>query len=519
MSASKSSWIHTTFPLPRPEYAKQPESLLTDLLWNSKGSSLATTPNGGNSYLDELTRLRGEKKNSPTNRLIPLRSRGGKLGTTTETVPIAEQTSLNTMITMSDETQKLTRALLESIFAPQSRGDKAFACVPVRPDSIILQTLQGLVNKDGPPDLARAIEVVGWLGGSNDQGHVAALFLDVFSRRAGVQEGLTGLIDNIFPLIAQHTWATLLIKNGNTTSSLQPWPDVSAMNVKVEDLSVLAGCNKTPFRWFWKKWSALCDPANDWYDKLPERRFIDWATCLLRTGLAFAYLWEADFFCKVHEALVERAKAPSEMCTMSSLRLLTREGTTLAAIESPHLPAVRKHAWSTLSTLIARGYVARKRFEDYLESGHPFPASLGDSIETIVEKWIDSLSTSATLTDLASPLQIEPQTAKNTKEFVRYLLQPRSSDDDSADQADFYYLVRSNSKSLWFQPGPEWLVVVTSLLSTRIGGQCTLGMLLDDLAGLGVRVERWVLVNMLEEAGLSVDSPDADNALLIRSGF
>lgn len=519
MSTSKSSWIHTIFPLPRPEYAKQPESLLTDLLWNSKGSSLATIPNGGNSYLDELARLRGEKKNPPTDRLIPLRSRGGKPGTTTETVPIAEQVPINTLITTGADTQKLTRSLLGSIFAPQSRGDKSFACVPIHPEAIVLQTLQGLVNKDGPPDLAKAIEVVGWLGGSNDQGHVAALFLDVFSRRAGIQDGLTGLIDNIFPLMAQYTWATLLSKHVNTTSSLQSWPGVYAMSMNGGVPSVLARCNRTPFQWFWKKWSSLCDPANGWYDRLPERRFIDWATCLLRTSLAFAYLWEANFFCKVHETLVERTKVPNETGTMFSLRSLTREGTTLATIESPHLAAVRKHAWSTLSTLIARGYVARKRFEDYLESGYPFPASLGDSIETTVEKWINSLSASGTLAELAAPLQIELQTAKNTKEFVRYLLQPRSSDDDSADQADFYYLARTNSKSFWFQPGPEWLVVVTSLLSTRIGGQCTLGMLLDDLAGLGVRVERWVLVNMLEEAGLSVDSPDADNALLIRSGF
>ncbi len=61
--------------------------------------------------------------------------------------------------------------------------------------------------------------------------------------------------------------------------------------------------------------------------------------------------------------------------------------------------------------------------------------------------------------------------------------------------------------------------MVTSLLCGHVGGQCTLGMLLEDLRQLGIQVERWILVDMLENAGLSVDSPDADNALLIRSGF
>jgi hypothetical protein len=97
---------------------------------------------------------------------------------------------------------------------------------------------------------------------------------------------------------------------------------------------------------------------------------------------------------------------------------------------------------------------------------------------------------------------------------------PRSSDDDLVDQADFYYLARTNSsRSVWLHPGPEWLVVIASLLCQKPGGQCTLGQLLDDLAVLGIQVERSVLVALLEQAGLSTDSPDADNAIVIRAGF
>ncbi len=120
---------------------------------------------------------------------------------------------------------------------------------------------------------------------------------------------------------------------------------------------------------------------------------------------------------------------------------------------------------------------------------------------------------------LGAPLQPQRRTANNQKEFVRYLLLERSSDDDFVDQADFYYLARSNSRHLWFHSGPEWLVVVTSLLCESPGGHCTLGSLLQDLSCLGVAVDRSTLVGLLEEAGLSTDSPDADNALVIRSGF
>ena len=97
---------------------------------------------------------------------------------------------------------------------------------------------------------------------------------------------------------------------------------------------------------------------------------------------------------------------------------------------------------------------------------------------------------------------------------------PRSSDDDLVDQADFYFLARTNSsRKVWLHPGPEWLVVVASLLCQTPGGQCTLGQLSDDLGILGIQVERSVLVALLDQAGMSADSPDADNAIVIRAGF
>src|SRR5437763_16460992 len=96
--STSTSWINTILPLPRPEYAKQPESLLTDLLWHSRGSNLSSTPTGSGTYLDELAKLRQDKKKDPpTDRLIPLRARGGK-SSTTDTIPIAERTVVSATI-------------------------------------------------------------------------------------------------------------------------------------------------------------------------------------------------------------------------------------------------------------------------------------------------------------------------------------------------------------------------------------------------------------------------------------
>jgi len=503
------AWITEILPLDRPEYAKQPEALLTDLVWRSVGSSL--------SNVIPLSR------DSSLVRLVPRRVHGRKPGLV-ETMPIAEETDACALILSPSGVRMPVGALLNSVLAPKSRGDKSLACVPVHPDAVVLQTLHGLVSKLGPPNLAKVIETVGWLGGSGGRGYVAHSLLEAMSQQANSDEGFTGLVDTLFPEIAKYTWSEL-VKSFPGAAGVPPeWPGVGPTETLDSSLgpSILANYKWTPFRWFWEKWDMLCN--NGWYNVLPARRFIDWATCLLRTGLSFAYLWEADFFVKLHACISEKLSNQenhrgSQTAARDSLQSMLRNGTILATIEAPRVPATQKHAWNALSTLLARGYVTRKRFEEHLSrSLFSTPRDVKD-VWSIVEAWIDSLLPQDMET-LSEPLQVDSNTAPNTREFVRYLLLPRSSDDDTRDQADFYYLARTNSRRLvWFQPGPEWLVVVTSLLGKYPGGKCTLGMLLDDLRMLGLRVERGVLVGMLEEAGLSMDSPDADNALVIQAGF
>ena len=282
----------------------------------------------------------------------------------------------------------------------------------------------------------------------------------------------------------------------------------------------LASAHFTPFRWFWTKWSNLCDPANGWRDALPARRFTDWSLCLLRTALAFAYLWEAEFFRRLHGAIAETRSAPRATLAIGVTSLL-RDKARLASIEAADVPPSEKNSWPALETLLMQGYMAREAIERVLEEQpHDLDVSTVDrrTLTNRIATWINEFPRIGGC-GLERRLEAQSNTAKNTREFVRYLLIPRVSDDDTADQADFYFLARSNQRSFWFEPGPEWLVVVCSLLSHRPSGHCTLGELVDDLAALGIQCERSVLVRLLEEAGLSNDSPDADNALVIRSAF
>jgi hypothetical protein len=516
MRDSEKNWLDAQIPFPRPEYAKQTEALLTDLLWRSEGSSLSQSPSGG--LFGQLAHLRqggAAASASDPERLIPQKRTAGS-GRLLETFPLAKSADLSGLVWSPSAAEFPTAALLESAVAPRARGDRADACVPIHPSLIALQTLHGLVNKQSPANLAAAIETMGWLGGAGALGSVAATFLAVFSDSASPQHGFTGLVENAYPLIAASVWEALPDHFGLDSASWPLWPTLQPFGSMANRAALLATYEQTPFRWFWDKWKTLCESQNGWYKSLPARRFVDWAMCLLRTGLAFSYLWEAEFFCRLHECVSSRRQTNATLPAIHRIRNLLMDGAVLGVLEPSDVPASEKAIWPATSELLARGYEARRRIYDLLDGDNNTPN--GTATVEILENWIASLS-GTQLDEIAAPLQTQPRTANNQKEFVRYLLLPRSSDDDAMDQADFYYLARTNSRHVWLHPGPEWLVVLTSLLGQKPNGQCTLGMVLEDLARLGIRAERSVLVALLEEAGLTTDSPDADNALVIHSGF
>ena len=513
---SPDHWLDALLPFPRPEYAKQTESLLTDLIWRSPGSSLATAV-AGEALIEQLPRLKalsGVSALPEPKRLVPLKQRGGS-PKIRETLPIAVALGTAERVAVPQGTTPPTEPILRSLFAPQARGDKSFACVPVHPSVVALQTLHGLVNKESPANLADAIETMGWLGGAANYGEVASVFLSAFQAIPTTRQGSTGAVEWLLPEIARHTWAGLPAAFGAVIPDWPSWPEVVPNPAVPRTRSLLFPYAQTPFTWFWRKWQSLCSPGNRWHELLPARRFVDWSLCLLRTGLAFSYLWEAEFYCRLHERIAIRAGTTSATA-VNRLDSLLSNGVPLATIEPTSVPASQKGMWPATSELIARGWKARDLIFSQIGHDQTFPA--GPSVPISLENWVQGLLT-AQINEIGVALQTGPKTANNQKEFVKYLLLPRSSDDDSVDQADFYYLARTNSKHTWFRPGPEWLVVVTSLLCGTPGGECTLGELTRDLSCLGIRVERSVLVGLLEEAGLSTDSPDADNALVIRSGF
>ncbi len=242
--------------------------------------------------LSEIT-SRGVGSGADAQRLVPRKRQGGSQKLT-ETYALAENAEVSHVV-ISPVDQSPVGALLNSILAPRARGDKSDACVPIYPSAVAFQTLHGIVNKQNPANLAFAVESIGLMGGSGARGAVAKAFLDVYRAKAAVRENATAFLDEIVDAVAAATWKEMWARSG---ASGPEWPtEISGVTLQPSDLPT-SRLASTPFRWFWNKWSRLCDPNRGWFEALPTRRFVDWAMCLLRTGLSFSYLWESEFYCR-----------------------------------------------------------------------------------------------------------------------------------------------------------------------------------------------------------------------------
>lgn len=512
------NWLTTTLlPLDRPEYSKQTEALLTDLLWRSPGSSLFIK-SIEKSYLDEYLADRETFDGQSLKRIVFERI-GKKTQKVVESLPLARGTDLSGVVG-GEGVAACLDTLLDSLKAPRSRSYRSISAVPLHPDLIVLQTLPGIVNKNSPPNVADIIEHVGRLGGSDGIGAVAHRFLQAFNSAPAVQAGLSGFSSEAFARIAAQVWTQM---DSMGPSSGTPWPAWPGVRAQDYDLGgpilPISTLSMTPFRWFWTKWETLCAADKGWIAHLPQRRWLDWALTLLRTGLAFVYLWEAELLVRIRERLVERQTGVAAGPERDRLNSFLAGQFTLVSVQPLRVPPSQKRVWSALASGIAKGHAFRKHLGDWLDNPDNSPSELGTGeLSTSLNDWIDGLTTSQ-LAELAAPLSISSSTATNTKEFIKYLMLARSADDDSSDQADLYFLSRSQRSDFWIDLGPEWLVVETAMLAGMPGGKCTLRQLLDDLAFLGIAIDRPTVVALLESTGLSADSPDADDALVIESGF
>ncbi len=386
------------------------------------------------------------------------------------------------------------RGIANSMTSVVAGKARSIGALPISAQTSLLQDPRGVVGVMNPPDYALILEQLFCLG----IGPVASAS-DLWTRAVEHR-----VATDSFARAIDQASGNALLPAGRTRISMETIEPSSGvgemMSAWANEKSELNNFSN-PMIWFTRRWREITDPA--WVGALPARRWVDWASTVLRHAIAFGFLWEARYYRRLAEACFSQEAEIDEStfrnATNSHRDLLRWRDTGLA-------PSVR--ALATRREVID-GMRAREFFSD-LDSSEIVD---GDPVSTLQrvsknEKLLNNLRRS-----LASD-KAEGST-KNVWEAIRYSLLVREP--TQGDPTDHYGLVRG-TRWLVPEPGAEWIVVMASL-TAGVGGSTTVGKVMSDLNSLGIDMSLPELLRLVEVCGLAELTADADQAVIVDSAF
>jgi len=422
-------------------------------------------------------------------------------------------------LSLEENTDRLAfaAALFDSLRGPKVKDAKRRIVLPMSPSLAVLQDARGLSGRENPPNTATIVEQIYRLGAGNSG--VASL-----------------AIEKLWFAMLQLLRDDPLLRSINESVNRGVLPNEIADALKSVDesrfeqlgLAIESDLPKTldfptnPFRWFHTSWNRLMSP--EWTSAMSSRRWLAWATSLVRTGVGFAYLWEARWYELVAREIIGLSEDPSR--TPRDYHQLMAEievSPTVNWLDSSRGTSDRDIS-VRLKKLVYRGNGVARHFAPYFKS-------VKDRDRKILEvSFIDGMKILSVDKDLVECMRSvldgrEADGSKNTWELVRYLLMSRSNDDeqsrsDAAERRDFYGLFRkSGTRYLFVEPSTEWVAVLASLARESPKDPATLSTVLEDLRRLGLQPSVETLTNSLEATGLARSAPDADIGIMVASAF
>lgn len=395
---------------------------------------------------------------------------------------------------------------IEEAFLDAFRGvipekGNSYPAVPLVKSAPFLQDSRGVKAKDGPANFAKIIERIYALGAPSRVGPSDAARRWYSVLALAEHHRLFRTLDRLAQELTEQYPRVLGQDAANAPSDTQRGDPA---------VSWLAG-RSTPFRWFHGAWNTFC--RREWREALPRRRWCDWASCILRTGIGMAYLWEARFHSRVAEYLAGDDSKPDTEWILGDDDDLLRWTMASEAISS-------RDVGGKLRKLLAEGHEIRNHLTRCLASARKLRPNLDpakdelSSILVALRRVVEKESPNVFEDLLAQGIR---SGAPNTQETVKYSLQCRA---ETGAEADFYSLLaRRSRRFLVVEPGPEWIVVMAGVAAGAPGRPTTLGSVERQLRLLGLMPSRESLVHELERAGLAGSSHDADEALVVAPSF
>ncbi len=464
--------------LPRPEYVAAPELLISSLAWR-----LFEVPElGGDDPRPVALTYRSEGRNS-------------KLLNFIETSPRSEMQQTNWAAALrragirpTKPDCNLGQGVADAIGGVRAAKAKGQAATPFAPGLAMLQNSRGILGKVNPPNLGLLLELAYSYGHAEYHSNKAAGTL-AGRWESAVSHRLTQ--DRLLAAVEAATQASLM-------PGIRPVQ--SSANTALDGAGLLAG--QTPFGWFFDAWVKLTSEA--WVEALPARRWVDWATTVLRLGVGFAYLWEAAWY----ESVAREALRPGLGLPPPHFDSLMREVVDLIPWRDSRESTSVRDIGPLVNSRIRRGSHIRAVIENWR-------ADIDDQA-TWAEGWSALRTSGETLDAIQAAMVGSEAYGVNVREAVRYSLLTRG---ETGAFADHYGLLRQRGRYLVVEPATEWIAVAASLSAAGPGEETNVGVVLSELSRLGLNPSLGELVQRLETAGLARGSADADQAVVVQCAY
>lgn len=485
--------------LPRPQYVSVPEGFISALAARAHEVDYRHLPGDKAAAVVYEANALGRKPASLPHQTRPAGPDLHRFGIQLEAAGLSSY----------DGQEEMASAVASGIAGVRTRAWRGRAAIPMSVGLALAQNVRGLAGAKNPPDLAFILErfyAMGAPAGSDGRPGAAQTWTRAAERRIRI-DPLVGMVDTaLSQLIFDSGYAPrtdgLCAAHRMVSNPEEPTPVVRDDDLK-RCLMVHGstdGFQGTPFSWFFRTWSKLCDDV--WVDALPARVWVDWANTVLRLAFGMGYLWEVVWYESIAQSVIQNdRRTPEELARGMGALLPWRDAAASVSVRdiaaATRWRVMRSHdVRSALDKWVTENNYGQRTAADQLR---------GMSRDDVLRK------------DLGRALADSGNTNANLWEAINYSLLTRVG---SGEDTDHYGLLRKRGPRYTVpDPGVQWLAAIASLSCPGPSESTNVANLMADLRSLGLRPERGDLVRRLEDAGVARGSADADQAVEIRAAF
>lgn len=492
----------TFFDLPVPQYANVPELVVSALAWSATREGKAPSTVLGLKSKGIVYQLihRSTAKATDTDDKVRVETMPAVHGTRWD--KLAANLSESLALPNQEAAEKAARIFLQDLVGNVPARAVSRSIVPFNAFTALMQDPAGMVGTKNPPNFALMMRRMFVLG--NGGGDAARLLADAYRwiNENHKNDWITSATSTITPAEIYIAAASLLTEEDA----------VSQFNT---ELPVWLINERTPFTWFANAWQNLMQ--GKWKEKMPRRRWVDWASCILRTALGTGYVFELNFYYQLVLALTNDMAE-----TDAAERALSRHANffTWDAFSSVSTRDVA----SRIKKVCQRGTACRAFIQEQAAEDDPCPRPYDYIADPKgPENWIrdarawlgnDEAKQERVRQAIAGA---KNRTANNAQETINFALLDRG---DQSSNEDLYSLIRKRGRRYSVvEPGQEWFVVVASMQARDASESTRVADVIAALDAIGVTAGYNTIVDELERVGLSRTSHDADDAIEVAAAF